>query len=143
VGTRGPDLGSGATLFQLTNLACNVDAKYFVRAYNSAGESQDSNHDSAVTVPCGATNLVPAGLAKTMVIFIFVDQSTNETGFHLYEDDNLVATLSARSGSGVQTSDNHNQGCGQTHVYSLKAFNSAGESKSSEHVGLTTLPCFP
>ncbi len=141
VGSRGADAGSGGINLDLTNLPCNVDAKYFVRAYNSAGESPDSNHTEGITAPCAPTGLKQSGSDKTQVVFIFIDQSTNETGFHIYRDDVLVTTKPANSGSGLQTSWFYAQGCGQNHVYSIKAYNSAGESRTSEHVGLFTSPC--
>jgi hypothetical protein len=141
VGSRGPDLGSGGINLDLTGLPCNLDAKYFVRAYNSAGESPDSNHTEGITTPCAPSGLKQSGLAKDKVVFIWIDQSTNETGFRIYRDDVAVTTRQANSGSGVQTSWFFDQPCGQNHVFSVKAYNSAGESRTSEHVGMSTDKC--
>jgi hypothetical protein len=138
VGTRGPNLGSGGTNFAL-NGSCNLTGTYSVRAYNSAGESADSNKIQAETIPCGPTGFSITSVNKTTVNYKWTDNSTNETGFRIYRNDALYAPLPAHAGTGTVANDAF-QNCGQTLVYSVRAFNNAGESNSSEHVGATTQP---
>lgn len=142
VGTRGPNQGGAGTNFALTGLACNLVAKYTVRAFNSAGETADSNLIQAETIPCGPNSLHITSTTKTTVNYVWTDNATNETGYHVYRDDALYVTLPAHNGTGSMNSDAF-QNCGQSHVYSVRAFNYAGESNTSEHVGASTLPCFP
>jgi hypothetical protein len=145
VATRGPNLGSGGTFFAWSGLACNLVGTYFVRAFNSAGESPDSNLIQTETYPCPPNGLTITNVTKTAVDYKWTDNSTNETGFHVYRDDALYTTLPAHPGTGAVTSDAF-QPCDQnfpvTHVYSVRAFNYAGESLTSEHVGATTPRCF-
>jgi len=140
VASRGPNLGSGGTIFDLTGLACNLVATYSVRAFNSAGESPDTNLIQAETVPCPPSGLTITGASKDVVTYSWTDNSSNETGFHIYVDDVLYLTVPAHAGTGV-LNNNAVQHCGENHVYSVRAFNPAGESGSSEHVGATTLAC--
>ena len=138
VATRGPNLGSGGTKFELTGLACNLVGTYSVRAFNSAGESANSNLNQAETIPCGANGFTITSVSKTTVNYKWTDNATNETGFHVYRDDVLYVTLPAHAGTGTVSNDAF-QLCNKTQVYSVRAFNYAGESNSSEHVGATTL----
>jgi hypothetical protein len=138
VASRGPNLGSGGTVFGVT-LPCNLLATFSVRAFNSAGESANSNLVQNETAPCGPTNFHITGVSKTTVNYSWTDNGTNETGFHVYRDDVLYVLLPAHSGTGTVSNDAF-QNCGQTLVYSVRAFNLSGESNTSEHVGATTLP---
>jgi len=140
VGTRGPNLGSGGTNFDLSGLPCNLVATYSVRAFNDAGESPASNLVQSESVPCGPTNLQLTSATDIVVEYSWSDNATSETGFHIYQDDVLYATLPAHPGTGTMSSASVDI-CGRNHVYSVRAFNYAGESVTSEHVGMSTLPC--
>lgn len=140
VASRGANLGSGGTIFDLTGLPCNLVATYFVTAFNNAGESAGSNLIQSETVPCPPSGLTITGASKDVVTYSWTDNSTNETGFHVYIDDVLYLTVPANACTGV-LSNNAVQHCGETHVYSIRAFNYAGESGWSEHMGATTLSC--
>lgn len=142
VATRGPNLGSGGTFFSWTGLPCNLLGTYFVRAFNSAGESPDSNLIQTETIPCGPSGLHMTNATKIVVEFAFTDNGTNETGFHVYRDDTLFSTLAAHVGTGTVNNAAVDI-CGRSHVWSVRAFNYAGESVTSEHVGMSTLPCQP
>ena len=143
VGSRGPNLGSGGTIFALTS-SCNVSAGFSVRAYNSAGESASSNSIQAKTIPCGPTSMHITSVTKDTVNYAWTDNATNEDGFHVYRDDALYITWPVHAGTGVIAKDAVQQ-CDfnfpVTHVYSVRAYNSAGESNVSEHVGATTPKC--
>ena len=139
-GSRGPNKGSGGTIFELDGLHCDQIGTYSVVAFNSAGESGKSNLFQAETVPCPPTGFTITGATKDTVTYTWNDTSYNETGFHVYQNDVLYATLSAHAGIGSLGNDAF-QICGKTIVYSIKAFNYAGESGSSEHQAATTLNC--
>jgi len=140
VGSRGPNKGSGGTNFQLDGLHCDIVATYSVVAFNNAGESGKSNLFQAETVPCGASGFTITGATKDVVTYSWNDNSNSETGFHVYQNDVLYATLPAHLGTGTIGNDAF-QGCGKTIVYAIRAFNYAGESTWSEHQGGTTLNC--
>lgn len=137
VASRGPNLGSGGTNLSWTGLNCNILGTFTVRAYNAAGESGDSNAVQAETIPCAPTNPSAYNISKFDFGFSFMDNSTNEAGFHVYEDDKLYVPMSAHAGTGI-VKTGFSQQCNQTHLWSLKAYNSAGESDPSSHLGVTT-----
>lgn len=140
VASRGPNLGSGGTIYDLTGLPCNLVATYAVRAFNSAGESPPTNLVQSESVPCGPSGFTITGASKDTVTYTWTDNATSETGYHIYRDDVLYVTLPAHLGTGTLGNDAF-QSCGTTQVYSARAFNYAGESTTSEHVGATTLSC--
>lgn len=140
VASRGPNLGSGGTIFEWTGRPCNYVGTLTVRAFNSAGESADSNKNQAESIPCAPSGLHLVSATKIVVEFAFTDNATSETGFHVYRDDNLFATLSAHPGTGAMNSAAVDI-CGRNHVFSVRAFNYAGESLTSEHIGMSTQPC--
>jgi hypothetical protein len=86
------------------------------------------------------------GITKDTVTYTWTDNATSETGFHVYRDDALYVTLPAHTGTGTMGNDAA-QFCDVnfpiTHLYSVRAFNYAGESNTSEHVGATTPVCGP
>lgn len=140
IATRGPNLGSGGTNIPLSNLACNIFAWYFVRAYNTAGESPNSNLVLGETVPCAPSGLHETNATKLVVEFSFTDNATNETGFHVYRESVLESTLQQHLAAGsVSTAEV--QQCGSTHVYTVKAFNPVGESASSNNLTILSPAC--
>lgn len=140
VGTRGPNKGSGGTNFDLTGLPCNLVGTYSVTAFNSAGESPASNLVQSESVPCGPSGLHLTNSTDIVLEYEWTDNATSETGFHVYRDDILFATLPAHAGTGTVSSASVDI-CGRNHVFSVKAYNYAGESVTSEHVGMSTQAC--
>ena len=140
VATHGPNVGGGSTYLDVADLACNLVGKYSVRAFNSAGESPPSNPTEAETVPCPPSGLEITGTTKDTVNYSWTDNATNELGYHVYKDDVLYVSLPAHPGTGPTGSDAF-QLCGKTVVYAVRAYNYAGESGWSEHIGATTLGC--
>lgn len=148
VATRGPNLGSGGTVLALSNLPCDIQTSYSVRAFNSAGETGDSNSVPAVTAPCPPEILQLYGIEKTGFVFNWQANSTNEVGFHVYKDDVLLLTVAAPVLFGKTrhyTNDIYathvDQPCGTMHVYNVRGYNAAGESLSSGHLPASTLAC--
>ena len=140
VGTRGRNQGSGGTNFELTGQLCNLVGTYSVTAFNGAGESAASNLFQAETVPCGPSGLSLTSASDIVVEYSWTDNATSETGFNVYRDDILFAALPPHAGTGIMSSASVDI-CGRNHVFSVKAYNYAGESTTSEHVGMSTLPC--
>jgi hypothetical protein len=147
VATRGPNQGSGGTIYDLTGLLCNLVATYSVTAFNSAGESPPSNLVQQESVPCGPSGFTITSTTKDVVTYTWTDNATSETGFHVYIDDVLYATLSSSSPI-EKTGTMGNDAAVQcdfnfpvNHVFSIRAFNYAGESTTSEHVGTTIPTC--
>jgi hypothetical protein len=142
VATRGPSSSSGSTSFDWGGRPCNLIGSFSVRAFNSAGESSDSNKSQAESIPCGPTGLSVTGASKTTITLAWTDNGTNETGFHIYRDDVLALALPAHNDNSPMTAD-VGQPCGESHAYYVRAFNDAGESIPSAHLNGTTLPCSP
>lgn len=140
VASRGPNKGSGGTNYDMTGLSCNLVATYSVTAYNSAGESAPSNLVQSETVPCGPSGLHLTNASDITIEFAWTDNATSETGFHVYRDDILFATLPANNGTGTVSSAAVDI-CNRSHVYAVRAYNYAGESTWSEHVGMSTGAC--
>jgi len=140
VASRGPNKGSGGTNYDLTGLLCNLVATYSVTAFNDAGESPPSNLVQSESVPCGPSGLHLTSATDIVIEYAWTDNATSETGFHVYRDDILYATLTAHAGTGTMSSASVDI-CNRNHVYSVRAFNYAGESVTSEHVGMSTAAC--
>ncbi len=136
-------LGDGGTNYDMTGLACNLVATYFVTAYNSAGESPASNLVQSETVPCGPSGMTITGVHGTTVTYSWTDNATSETGYHVYQNDKLYLTPPSSSPSSLTGPMNSDafQTCGQTVLYSVTAFNYAGDSTDSEQVGDTSPAC--
>jgi len=136
---------SGGYNFTDSLLFCNHKAEYFVRAVNSAGESADSNHDNAVTVPCAPRIETVNALTATAVRVVYTDKSTNEEGFRIYRIGSADALVQAI----LPLPDSNHLGegfpgglpCGQKYSYYVKAFNDAGESTASATKDATTSAC--
>jgi hypothetical protein len=140
VASRGPNKGSGGTNYDLNGLLCNLVATYSVTAFNDAGESPPSNLVQSESIPCGPSGLHLTSSTDIVIEYAWTDNATSETGFHVYRDDILYATLPAHAGTGTMSSASVDI-CNRNHVYSVRAFNYAGESVTSEHVGMSTGAC--
>ncbi len=141
--TRPANIGTGGVSYTWAGRPCNVSATFYVKAYNAAGESAPSNSDAAVSVPCAPTGLSAVGGSASGVNISFVDNGTNESGFHAYRTGSaaVLATLSAHPGTGGKSGSVSPVICGQTYSYFVKAYNSAGESAPSNADDGTTFPC--
>lgn len=141
--TVGAHTGTGGMSYNWTGRPCNTSASFYVRAYNTAGESASSAANSAITIPCTPSSFSAAGVSQTTVNVSFTDNSTNESGFHIYRtgSSTAVATLSYHSGTGSKTGSFGSIPCGTTYTYYVRAYNSAGESASSNTNNGTTYGC--
>jgi chitinase len=128
--------GTSATISGLT--ACTSHT-YFVRAYNSVGESASSGSVSATTTGCTTAPPTPGGLTVTGTtnssISLGWNASSGATGYRVYEGTTQVASVTGTSAtiSGLAACS--------THGYIVTAFNANGESAKSGAVSGTTTGC--
>jgi hypothetical protein len=139
----GANTGTGGMSYNWTGRPCNLHASFYVRAYNAAGESAPSATASAVTIPCAPTGLTASAASQTAVNLSFTDNATNESGFRVYRSgvSRPMATLVPRLGTGTKTGTVGSIPCGTQYSYYVRAYNSAGESSSSNTVSATTNAC--
>ena len=113
---------------------------FTVRARNDAGYSDPSNEVTVTTAvatvaPHSPTGLKVAKKDKTCMRLKWVDNSANESGFKIYDqNDNLIKTVSADKTCTTIS------GLSKATEYSFKvvAFNSVGESAASNEITETT-----
>jgi len=136
-------LGAGATSYSDNSLAAATTYYYQVKAYNSAGESAASNVASAITSPPAApTNLVATAVSSSAINLTWTDASNNEDGFRVYRGatSTTVTDCVATLGAGATSYQNTGLAASTTYYYKVAAFNSVGESASSNVANATTNP---
>jgi hypothetical protein len=132
---------------QVTGLSTTISAlatcsshTYVVRAYNSVGESANSNSVTVSTsgcsgVPGAPSNLHVTGSTSSSISLAWNAGTGTITGYRVYEGSTQraqVTGLSATiSGLGSCTS----------HTYVVRAYNSSGESSNSNSVSGSTSGC--
>ena len=98
-----------------------------------------SDPQATITIPDPPSNLVAAAVSPSQIDLTWDDNSNNETGFAVYRHngsnwvqiDTTLADDNTYSNSGLETST--------THYYLVQAYNSAGNSPSSNQDSATTL----
>jgi chitodextrinase len=124
----------------VTGLMSCSSHTYTVHAYNSAGESTPSNSVTASTGGCTGAPSVPGnfqvtGTTSTSVSVAWNASTGTVTGYRVYEGSTVRATVTGSpatiSGLGACTS----------HTYTVRAYNSSGESASSNSASATTGGC--
>ncbi len=113
-----------------------------VKARNQYGESGYSTLWT-FTVQQGTPN-APSGLSasavsQSQINLTWSDNSSNETGFRLYREGVLVATM----GAGTTTYQDAGLDCDHGYNYYVVAYNDAGESGHSNTASATTQACPP
>ena len=141
--TIGAHTGTGGMSYNWAGRPCNVSVTFLVKAYNTAGESNASNTNAAVTIPCTPTGFSAAGASQTTVNVSFTDNATNESGFRIYRTGSATSmvSLSLHSGTGSKSGTVGSIPCGTQYTYYARAYNSAGESASSNTNDGTTSGC--
>jgi fibronectin type 3 domain-containing protein len=116
-----------------------------VRAYNSSGESANSNTASATTFPpattppAAPTNLVVTALSSTVVRLTWTDNSNDEKYFKVYRStDGTNFTEIARPGPNVTVFDDAGRTARTTYFYRVRASNDAGSSAYSNTASVRT-----
>lgn len=130
-----------STSTTITGLAPSTTYTFTVTAYNSGGESPQSNAVQATTAGTSQGPSAPTGLAVTGTTSSSISLSWNAStpgsnpisGYRVYEGSTIVATVTGTTAtiSGLAASS--------THTYTVTAFDTAGvESAHSNAVTATT-----
>ncbi len=101
--------------------------------YEMQVPSPEGEQEAKVTIEVVAPPAAPTGMQITNMVcdpeyqitLKWTDQADNETGYRLYRDGTLIATLPANSTSYIDTLSDQ-----ALHTYSVKAYNEAGASTS-------------
>ena len=132
------------TTYSASGLSPTTTYYYQVLAYNSAGNSANSNTASAttpiLTVPAPPSNLTAIAVSSTQVNLAWTDNSGNETGFKIdratssdFSQNLVTVTTTANVTSYVDT-----VGDNTTYYYRVRATNSSGDSASTNTAIATT-----
>ncbi len=136
---------ANATSYSNTGLNSATAYSYRVKANNAGGDSAPSNVATATTLtaptlPAAPTSLSAVAAAANRVNLSWTDNSSNENGFQIWRTSNNgrswtnIANVSANTTSFTDTGVNARK----TYSYSVRAFNSAGNSAYSNTVTVTT-----
>ncbi|MBB5868150.1 chitinase [Allocatelliglobosispora scoriae] len=128
------------TTASITGLATCSSHTYTVKAYNGVGESTASNPVTVSTTGCVGVPGTPGTLSSTgttasSISLSWGASSGTVTGYRVYEGSTQVAT-----GTGT-TATVSGLGACTTHTYTVKAYNSGGESAASNAVTASTTGC--
>jgi hypothetical protein len=103
--------------------------------------------------PAAPSNFEPNG-SGTTIKFTWKDNSNDEKGFHIYQEDTAdhingpsatppVVTLPAHNGTGGMSYDWISRPCGLKAAFYIRAYNDAGESAPSNSATAVSIPCVP
>jgi subtilisin family serine protease len=141
VGTVAADV----TSYSNTGLAASTAYTYLVRAFNSGGESVDSNQLSATTlaatgVPSAPSALGLTVLSRSQIRLNWTDGSGNETGFKIERStDGTSWTQIATVGANVTTFTSSGLKRRRTYWFRVRAYNAVGNSGYTNSASATTL----
>jgi len=139
-------VGAGATSYSDTTVAENTTYYYRVRAYNTGGDSDYSNVDSARTPPCPPgeppappTDLGANARGKNKIALKWKDNSNNENGFAIERRTDgtsfaEIDTIGANTISYVDTGVSPKT----LYYYRVRAYNSNGNSNYSNTASART-----
>lgn len=149
-------LGVNTTSYTFTGLICEANYNLQVYAYNASGGSGIASvvvtlPTCTPTAPSGA-NVITTGDSSLM--FTWSDNSSNETGFKIYEyseivtkGDNIIPRANAATWVYVTTVSANTTSyyftgldCSKTYTYGVRATNAGGDSSMSSDSG-TTYTC--
>ena len=142
-------MGAGRTAYSVTGLSASTLYTFRVRAYNTVGESANSNLASATTqglpVPSAPTGLSASVAGDTQINLSWTDTASNEDGFKLERSAGGGAFVQiANLLSGVTTYANSGLTPGTAYTYRVRAYNAGGDSGfSNTGTASTTAPSGP
>jgi F5/8 type C domain/Beta-propeller repeat/Fibronectin type III domain len=136
-------LGANVTSYQNTGLAASALYYYWVKSYNTAGESAYSNSAQATTpsgsatptpTPCATpavpSNLVASAVSISQINLTWTDNSTNESGFRV--ERALVSTgpwtQIADLTANITSLGNTGLSANTMYYYRVYAYNTCGNS---------------
>lgn len=145
-------VGANASTWRDSGLTAGATYTYRVRAYNTAGDSSNSNQASATTQsesvtskPAAASNLRASTQASPLgVVLNWNDNASNESGFYVQRSANRGRwTQIASLGANVTSYTDTKVSLGSTYDYRVVAFNSVGAAKASNSVKITVVAGAP
>ena len=119
---------ANTTSYTLTNLDDNTHYTYTIISYNDGGDSESStiSFTTPLAKPFMPSNLKVSNIDTTSATLTWQDNADNESGFRLYKNNVLIATLAPNTTTykitGLETRETYN--------YRIKAVNDAGYSDS-------------
>ena len=123
-------LGKNVTSYTFTGLDSSTTYDCRVKVYNDVGTA-DSDVITFTTqaspIPTEPTDVETSNITDTTATLSWNDTSNNETGFRIYRGNTLVATVGANTTSYTLT----NLMTRTTYTYTVKAYNSSGESTAA------------
>lgn len=127
------------------NVDSNTQYTYRVRAFNQNGNSTYSNDAGLKTppnLPAPASGLVVTALSSTQVRLIWIDGSTNETGFRVERRIAVNGTWTgiASLNTGVTSYIDASVVANTAYTYRVVAFNNDGDAAPSNEAGISTEP---
>jgi len=108
---------------------------------NSIGNDQVSSAkvEQRLQPPNAPSNLSATAVSASQINLSWRDNSDNETGFKIYRNGSYLTSV----GANVTGYQNTGLNCGTSYSYYVKAYNSAGESETSNTASATTQACGP
>ncbi len=119
-------VGANVTKYTDTGLIPGATYTYEVRATNNIGDSLPATATATTEgePPSAPTNLMAISVGSKSIKLTWSDNSNNETGFKIYRDNELVATVPANTTTYTDTGLIK----GKTYYYEVRATNSKGDS---------------
>ncbi len=127
------EVGADETSFDITGLTAGESYTYLVRAVGENSTISTTANVSFVTtgtsvgLPLAPTALQVSSIQRNEVVLTWEDNSDNEQGFKLYQGEILIATL----GANVNRYELANLVEATEYTYSVKAYNTQGESSAT------------